>query len=146
MTPMTMETMESISARSDDFASLIAERVEAEGYAIVADVLDADTCALLIDEVDRIERDEGSRAWRVHIGSALLDADMLVLACPSHASAELLRTLDPDLAQDLSRLRYASCATVNMIYRRSDFRQVPHGFGFFAQPAQSDPEHDTSHR
>lgn len=56
--------------------------------------------------------------------------DAVCLALPAFASARLLRDVDSVLADELDSIPYASTATVNLAYRRSD---VPHpldGFGF----------------
>jgi ectoine hydroxylase-related dioxygenase (phytanoyl-CoA dioxygenase family) len=46
-----------LRADAPNLAEEVGARIEADGYAIVADVLDAPTCALLIEEVDRVERE-----------------------------------------------------------------------------------------
>jgi ectoine hydroxylase-related dioxygenase (phytanoyl-CoA dioxygenase family) len=46
-----------VRADAPDLAEQVGARVEADGYAIVAGVLDEATCALLIEEVDRVERE-----------------------------------------------------------------------------------------
>jgi ectoine hydroxylase-related dioxygenase (phytanoyl-CoA dioxygenase family) len=48
-----------IAADAPDLAQEVAQCVDECGYAIVADILDPATCARLVDEVDRVER-EGS--------------------------------------------------------------------------------------
>jgi protoporphyrinogen/coproporphyrinogen III oxidase len=58
------------------------------------------------------------------------DADRVILATEAHATARLLRYLDPALATLLAEITYSSAATVSLGYRRAD---VPHpldGFGF----------------
>ncbi len=52
-----------------------------------------------------------------------LSADALCLALPAHVSATLLRKVDPQLAAQLAEISYASSATLNLAYRRSD---IPH--------------------
>lgn len=69
--------------------------------------------------------------WRVVLaGGDVIEADAVVLATPAHVAAQLVRDLDPLLANDLASIPYASSATVTLAYRRAD---VPHqldGFGF----------------
>jgi ectoine hydroxylase-related dioxygenase (phytanoyl-CoA dioxygenase family) len=48
---------EPISALDPEVAGRVAARVEGLGYAIIEDVLDAATCASLIEEIDRVERE-----------------------------------------------------------------------------------------
>lgn len=74
----------------------------------------------------------GGGDWIVRLrGDEPLMADAIVFACPAFATAALLRPIDPDLANDLARLRYATCATVNLLYRESDFVRPLTSFGFF---------------
>ncbi len=63
----------------------------------------------------------------------------MVLACPAHASAPLVRALEPDLADDLAGLPYASCQTVNLVYRGEDVGRRPGGLGFFVPRAAGLP-------
>jgi oxygen-dependent protoporphyrinogen oxidase len=58
------------------------------------------------------------------------DADRVILATEAHATARLVRYLDPALANLLAEIPYSSAATLSLGYRRAD---VPHpldGFGF----------------
>jgi hypothetical protein len=55
----------------------------------------------------------------------------VLFACPAGEAAIALRTQDERLAELLLGLRYASCATVNIAYRRSDVGARLSGFGFF---------------
>ena len=69
--------------------------------------------------------------WRVitNTNDSLI-ADAVCLALPGPASARLLRSIDNQLASELDSISYASSATINLAYKRSD---VPHrldGFGF----------------
>lgn len=48
---------EPISALDPELAGRVATTVDAQGYAIIEDVIDAGTCAALIEEVDRVERE-----------------------------------------------------------------------------------------
>ena len=54
-------TFQRLDARSDDLAARAAELVEAEGYVIIDGVLDADRCAALVAEVQRVEREHDIR-------------------------------------------------------------------------------------
>ena len=69
--------------------------------------------------------------WRVATSEGdAFDADRVIMATESHATARLVRYLDPSLATLLEEIPYASAATVSLGYRRAD---VPHpldGFGF----------------
>ena len=76
-----------------------------------------------------IERRDGR--WRIGLTDGdTIDADRVILATEAHATARLLRYVDPQLGALLGEIVYASSATVSLAYRRAD---VPHpldGFGF----------------
>lgn len=76
-----------------------------------------------------LERRDGG--WRVATAQGeTLDADGLILATEAHATARLVRPVDPQLATLVGEIPYASSVTVSLGYRRVD---VPHpldGFGF----------------
>ena len=55
----------------------------------------------------------------------------MVLACPAPCCSALLRANVPALAASLSELRFASCVTVNLVYRRADVARLPNDVGFF---------------
>jgi oxygen-dependent protoporphyrinogen oxidase len=59
-----------------------------------------------------------------------IDADALILATPAYVSADLLRSLDPQLAALLDRIPYVSTATITLGYRTADFNQQSAGRGF----------------
>jgi len=48
---------ETISAHDEELAGRVATTVEAQGYAVIEDVLDAEACRALVEEVDRVERE-----------------------------------------------------------------------------------------
>ena len=81
--------------------------------------------------VRRLVSDATSGSWRVCRDGDVFDATAVILACPAHASAALVRDVDPRLADDLAGLHYASCHTVNLVYRSADIGRPPNSFGFF---------------
>jgi oxygen-dependent protoporphyrinogen oxidase len=84
---------------------------------------------VLKQRVSALER--AGEGWRVRTAEGTVrDADRVILATESHATARLTRYLDPALANLLAEIPYSSAATVSLGYRRAD---VPHpldGFGF----------------
>jgi len=90
--------------------------------------------------VTSLDLDRGARVWRVAgDGFQPLEADALILACPAPATATLLRPHDGELADDLSRIGYASCATVNLVYDRDRIRSSLDTFGFFVPRTEGSP-------
>ena len=60
----------------------------------------------------------------------VLSAGAVVVCAPAFAAAELLRTVDGDLASLCGRISYASSATVTFGYRRQDVAHPLRGSGF----------------
>jgi oxygen-dependent protoporphyrinogen oxidase len=60
----------------------------------------------------------------------MLEADVVVLATPSFAAANLLRDLNPTLAGKLDAIRYVSTATVSLGFDAAGFEHPLNGFGF----------------
>ena len=75
--------------------------------------------------------EDHEKKWRIHTsaGEAIV-ADAVCLALPAFAAAQLLRDVQPQLAAELETIPYASTATVNLAYRRSDIPHALNGFGF----------------
>ena len=68
--------------------------------------------------------------WKVRTNNETLVADAVCLALAGPVSARLLRDVDAQLASELDGISYASSATVNLAYRRSDIPHRLDGFGF----------------
>lgn len=63
-------------------------------------------------------------------------ARSIILACPAYAAAPLVAPLAGGLRDELQSLRYAACATVNLIYAAGVVRSVPLSSGFFVPRAE----------
>jgi oxygen-dependent protoporphyrinogen oxidase len=69
--------------------------------------------------------------WRITVNSdKLVEADAVILATPAFRSAALLNEVETAAALELKNIPYASTATVSLAFRRVDFPQAPHSFGF----------------
>jgi oxygen-dependent protoporphyrinogen oxidase len=66
--------------------------------------------------------------WRIGTAAGPVDSDAVVLASESHATARLLRYVDPSAAALLGEIPYASSATATFAYPRAD---VPHALDAF---------------
>ncbi|HEV2802044.1 MAG TPA: protoporphyrinogen oxidase [Pyrinomonadaceae bacterium] len=64
------------------------------------------------------------------VDGKLIEADAVCLALPAYASGRLVQTIDAELAAELSAIPYASTATVNLAFRRTDIPHPLDGFGF----------------
>ena len=79
--------------------------------------------------VSRVVRDVSD--WRIVLADgSSMNADGIVLACPSYVSATLLGDLDEGLSAELRAIRYASSATMTMAFRREQIAHRLDGFGF----------------
>ncbi len=63
-------------------------------------------------------------------------AQVVVLASPAFAAGELLRSVAPAAALDLSSIPYVTTATVSLAYRRADVARPLRGFGFVVPRAE----------
>ncbi len=59
-----------------------------------------------------------------------LEADGVVLAAPAHASAEIVRAIDPEMASGLEAIYYPPVAEIFTGYRRDQIGRQLDGFGF----------------
>jgi oxygen-dependent protoporphyrinogen oxidase len=82
------------------------------------------------DKVERNVARSGS-AWKVTTDwGDTLEADAVCVALPAHQAASLLQKTNRQLVDSLKQIKYASTATVNLGYRRSDIKHPLNGFGF----------------
>ena len=77
--------------------------------------------------------------WRIETARGNWEAHRLLLACPAPKCSALLSGAVPTLASTLSELRFASCVTVNLVYRRARVVRLPNDFGFFVP--RTEPNH-----
>ncbi len=80
--------------------------------------------------VTRLEAIEGG--WSAEVGGRTLRCRSVILALPAPAAARLVRTAVPDLADLLARVRYESCATVQVGWERAKIGHPLNGLGFVA--------------
>ena len=72
----------------------------------------------------------GTRRWQVDTDGARLEADAVISTLPAFATGDAVKTLDPELAQELKAIPFSSTATVNLAYRRGDIAHPLDGYGF----------------
>ncbi|MBI4565689.1 MAG: protoporphyrinogen oxidase [Planctomycetes bacterium] len=78
--------------------------------------------------VRRVDRREDR--WRLVLDDEAFEADAVVLAVPAVAAAELLRTLDAGLADEVGRIPYVGSATISLAYPRLSVPQELDATGF----------------
>jgi oxygen-dependent protoporphyrinogen oxidase len=85
-------------------------------------------------EAESVEKRENG--WRVRAAGGSFDAQELILACPAHVSARLLRAETPELAHELASIPYSSAILVTLVYRNEQIRHPLQGFGFLVPRAE----------
>ncbi|MGA3160436.1 MAG: protoporphyrinogen oxidase [Terracidiphilus sp.] len=86
------------------------------------------TSVRLSTPVSGIEK--SADGWKVVAGGKTELYDAVIMASPAWAAAELLNTVDPQLAGELSGIPYSSSITINLIYDEAQLGRLPDGFGF----------------
>ncbi len=81
--------------------------------------------------VTSLSQAENGKSWRITLaGGEVISADAVILATPAFQSGAILPSVADNAAKELKQIAYASTATVNLAYRRSDFPAPPESFGF----------------
>ena len=100
-----------------------------EGMGQMVDTLAARLPAGAVQLKTRVTGLERAGAgWRIGTHAGPVDADAVVVATEAHATARILRYVDPSAAALLAEIPYASSATVSFGYRHAD---VPHALDAF---------------
>jgi len=69
--------------------------------------------------------------WKVETENGeKYQADGIIFAAPSYVSAKILKSLDPMLSDELSKIEFASSAIVILAYKKEAFINKIDGFGF----------------
>ncbi|HEV8366631.1 MAG TPA: protoporphyrinogen oxidase [Pyrinomonadaceae bacterium] len=80
--------------------------------------------------VESLDQDRAQN-WQIRTASGgTLEVDAVCLAVPAYAAASLLTRTAPQISSQLSQIKFASTATINLGYSRSDIGHKLDGFGF----------------
>jgi len=113
-------------ARYSMFVSLasgMSRLIEVLRSRLPADAIRTDAAVTRVAQV-------GAR-WQVSLADGTSEtADGVILTCAAYHSAELVRPLDTNLADDLASIEYASSATLSLAFRREQVPNPLDGFGF----------------
>jgi oxygen-dependent protoporphyrinogen oxidase len=97
------------------------------------------TQALLVQLGDKIDRQTGEvtglrktnfDAYQIETKRGTLLAAKVVLACPAHAAAQILKPMDKALADSLAGIPYNSSVTAALAFKQEDVEGKISGFGF----------------
>ncbi|MDQ3262116.1 MAG: protoporphyrinogen oxidase [Myxococcota bacterium] len=78
--------------------------------------------------VEQLRPDQ--EGWGLQTSVGPVQARRLVLALPSYAAAELMRPLDPTLADELDQILYSPVSVVHLGFRSDELPRSMGGFGF----------------
>ena len=81
--------------------------------------------------VQQLSHDESGWHIRTDNGQTI-DADAVVVSCPAHAQANMLQSLDAELARELARIPFTPVVVVGLGYAKADLPNQPDGFGYIA--------------
>lgn len=93
-----------------------------------------DTTEIVHREANAVGRNEDH--WVVEIGSKLLKAKHLVLACPAKICARLLENPAPELAGSLAAIPYSSAILITLLFPADQVRRALNGFGFLVPKSE----------
>lgn len=68
-----------------------------------------------------------------------LDADIVILATPAFATADLVQSIAPHATDYLKQIRYVSTGTLSLAYRTSDIPDILDGFGLVIPSSEKRP-------
>lgn len=86
-----------------------------------------------VTRINRTTTDANGKPWQVHMpDGSVLRADGVILACPTHRAAVMLKGSDDQLACQLESVPYSSSASVYFGYRRDQIGHPLDAFGFVA--------------
>ena len=81
--------------------------------------------------VEHIQQAPDGTGWRVALSTGeTLNSELLCIALPAVQTSALLQRISNPLATKLKEIPYASSATVNLAFRRTDIRHPLDGMGF----------------
>ena len=75
--------------------------------------------------------------WEVSTPRGVIEADAIISAAPAPACADAVEGLDPELAERLREIPFASTATVTLVYDAASFPSPPRGFGFLTASGEN---------
>jgi len=79
---------------------------------------------------------KNTTGWEITVGSELIHASHLVLACPAFVSGSLLAAISPALSAELGAIPYSSAVLVTIVFHKSDVTVPLDGFGFLVPQSE----------
>ena len=80
---------------------------------------------------DVVTMSRSGEHWRLALADGtVIEVDAVICTAPAYAASKMLASLVPEAANLLGGISYASAATVNLMWRETDFPRPPEAFGF----------------
>lgn len=73
---------------------------------------------------------KNKNTYQLHTSADTVEADIVVIAAPAYASAEILKDLDSDISDTLADIPYPHVSVVCFGYNKEKIGHSLHGFGF----------------
>ncbi len=105
---------------------------------MLSGVLEKEQVRIVHGQADTVEPGAGGN-WRVRVGDSFEEAAQIVIACPAHRAAALVRRMNAPLADELDDIPYSSAITIMTGFRREAVEHALNGFGFLV-PRRGVPE------
>ena len=96
---------------------------------MLSGVLEKEQVRIVHGQADTVEPGAGGN-WRVRVGDSFEEAAQIVIACPAHRAAALVRRMNAPLADELDDIPYSSAITIMTGFRREAVEHALNGFGF----------------
>jgi oxygen-dependent protoporphyrinogen oxidase len=81
---------------------------------------------------------DGKQRWQIATATnEILETDGIIFATPAFHTAQMLASAVPEAARELSKIAYASSATISLAYHDRDFPRTPDSFGFVVPAIES---------
>lgn len=73
---------------------------------------------------------QGKSAWKIVTSDRVTETDAIIVAAPADHAARMLCHIDAEIARQLEKIEYASCAVVSLAFHRDQIQSPINSFGF----------------
>ena len=106
-----------------DLITRLVEELQKQGVRLLS--------GKAVEQISFANSVDGGKVWKVALTDReVLESDGLVLATPAFVSGRLLQSVNPQVAELLFKIPYASTATVSLAFSKGDVEPYLNGFGF----------------
>ena len=102
-----------------------------DGLYVLINALEKKLRDILVTGIEVTDIDRENNLYKVNLSSGeVITAQTVVLATPAWASANIVKKLDPQIAEELMKIYYPPVTVVATAYPSAAFKVIPKGFGF----------------